>query len=62
MLPEPTKRGASAKPSRRLDTQIHRRKKGKPIPPLEAEWDEVDATGPPNLRTPPSHMRRSEHG
>ncbi len=43
---------------RRIDTQIHRRKKVKAIPPLEAEWDSRSAQGPTGLRMPPDRMRK----
>ena len=43
---------------RRIQTQIHRRKKAKAVSPLEDEWNEQSDT-PPNLRTPSSKMKKS---
>jgi hypothetical protein len=42
-LPAPTP------PRARIDTQIHRRSKGKAVLPLEAEW-QVGAAPPPELK------------
>jgi hypothetical protein len=35
----------------RIETQIHRRKKARPIPPLQTEWN-IDSPTPPGLRMP----------
>jgi len=46
--------------TRRIETQIHRRKKGKAVLPLEVEW-EVGSLGPPsNLRMPADRMNKRE--
>ena len=43
---------------RRIETQIHRRKKAKKVFPLESEWD-ADAGPPPErLRMPAEKMGR----
>ena len=47
-------------PSRRIETQIHRRSKAKAVAPLQSEW-EIDAGGAPELRMPSSKMRKA-HG
>lgn len=48
------------KPSskRRIETQIHRRKKAKAVPPLEAEWDIQSGAQGTGLRTPADKMSR----
>ncbi|WP_447978934.1 hypothetical protein [Candidatus Nitrospira bockiana] len=43
---------------RRIETQIHRRKKAKAVPPLEAEW-QAGSDEPPNLRTPSDRMQKT---
>jgi hypothetical protein len=43
----------------RIETQIHRRKKAKAVPPLKAEWDADSGNPPTGLRTPSDHMRKS---
>jgi hypothetical protein len=45
-------------PARRIETQIHRRKKAKAVPPLEAEWDVSTGEKPKGLRTPSDRMGR----
>lgn len=47
---------SQAKPSRRIETQIHRRKKAKARSPLSAEWESKDLTPPSHLRMPPGQM------
>ncbi|MFO0775057.1 MAG: hypothetical protein U0172_10390 [Nitrospiraceae bacterium] len=47
-------------PRARIETQIPRRKKGKPILPLESEWDRQVNDGPPDLKRPASHMVRRD--
>jgi len=45
-------------PKRRIETQIHRRKKAKKVFPLESEWD-ADAGSPPEcLRMAAEKMGR----
>jgi hypothetical protein len=44
---------------RRLDTQISRRKKAPPVPPLEAEWDESFESRSTDLKMTPDKMKRS---
>jgi len=52
---------SSAKPPRRIETQIHRRSKAKATSPLQAEWDEDSGEAPQGLRMPEDRMnRRSE--
>ena len=41
---------------RRIETQIHRRKKAKALSALESEWDHVGQTPPSHLRLPSSRM------
>lgn len=43
---------------KRLDTQIHRRKKAPPVLPLEAEWDEASSSRSADLKMPPDRMSR----
>jgi hypothetical protein len=43
----------------RIETQIHRRKKAKALPPLTAEWDARHPNAPPKLRMPPNRMKKS---
>jgi hypothetical protein len=45
-------------PSRRIETQIHRRSKAKAVFPLQSEW-EIDVGGAPALRMPSSKMRKA---
>ena len=45
-------------PTRRIETQIHRRGKAKAVFPLKSEW-EIDAGGAPELRMPSSKMRKA---
>jgi len=49
---------SSRPPSRRIQTQIHRRQKAKAVPPMQDEWD-VESPSPPDLRTPDSKMKKS---
>jgi hypothetical protein len=51
----------SQESKKRIQTQIHRRKKAKAVLPLEDEWDNQSEM-PPNLRTPSSKMKKSVHG
>jgi len=46
-------------PARRIETQIHRRKKARALSPLQAEWDESSPHPPENLRTPSDKMKRT---
>lgn len=55
---DPSHPSKGSKP--RIETQIHRRKKAKAVPPLEAEWDIQSGAKPTGLRTPADKMRRSE--
>lgn len=43
---------------RRIETQIHRRKKAKALSPLTAEWDVRRPDIPAKLRMPSSRMRK----
>ncbi len=44
--------------TRRLETQIRRRKKVKTTLPLQAEWDSASAKPPRGLRMPPERMKK----
>ncbi len=44
---------------RRIETQIHRRKKAKALSPLTAEWDARDPDSPAKLRMPANRMRKA---
>lgn len=57
--PEESRPGAPDPSPRRIETQIHRRKKAKAVPPLEAEWDVSTGEKPKGLRTPSDRMGRS---
>ena len=46
---------------RRIETQIHRRKKAMAVPPLEAEWN-IGFGCPPHLRMPPEKMKGTRRG
>ncbi len=41
----------------RIQTQIHRRKKAKAVPPLHDEWDS-QSPDPPQLKTSNAHMKK----
>lgn len=49
---------------RRIETQIHRRRKAKALSPLEQEWDISEQAPPAQLRMPrppsPPSTRRTE--
>ncbi|MGH7167875.1 MAG: hypothetical protein ACREII_05025 [Nitrospiraceae bacterium] len=53
-----TERLLRGNPKRRIETQIHRRKKAKPVFPLEAEWDADSASPPTGLRMPSDKKRK----
>lgn len=44
---------------RRIETQIHRRKKAKALSPLTAEWDVRRTDAPAQLRMPSDRMRKT---
>lgn len=44
---------------RRIETQIHRRKKAKALSPLTAEWDVRRPDAPAQLRMPADRMRKT---
>ena len=46
---------------RRIETQIHRRKKAKAVLPLEAEWN-ADSNNPAHLKLSPDHMETGKGG
>ena len=46
-------------PKRRIETQIHRRKKVKAVFPLEAEWDARSNRLPVGLRMPSDKMKNT---
>ncbi len=45
-------------PRKRIETQIHRRRKVKASFPLEAEWDARSGKAPEGLRTPEHKMKK----
>lgn len=45
-------------PRKRIETQIHRRRKVKASFPLEAEWDAQSGKAPEGLRTPEHKMKK----
>ena len=49
----------SPNPPKRINTQIHRRKKAKAVSPLTDEWESSQATPPKGLKRPPQDMRNS---
>ena len=51
-------RGRAGDAMRRIETQIHRRKKAKAVPPMESEWEDAQQGQPSQLRTPPDKMKR----
>jgi len=46
-------------PSRRIETQIHRRRKAKAVFPLQSEW-EIGAGSASELRMPSNKMRKGD--
>ena len=50
----------SRPPRARIETQIHRRSKGKAVFPLEAEW-QVGAAPPPELKLPTKMMDKQRN-
>jgi hypothetical protein len=44
---------------RRIETQIHRRKKAKALSPLTSEWDVRHPDSPAKLRMPSNRMRKA---
>jgi hypothetical protein len=48
------------KPKKRIETQIHRRRKAKALSSLEVEWDLSDATPPVQLRMAPATPKSPE--
>ena len=46
-------------PRRRIQTQIHRRKKAKPVYPLTDEWEQSQDSFPKGLKRPPEDMPKS---
>ena len=47
-------------PPKRIETQIHRRKKAKAVFPLTDEWESEQAGPPKDLKRPPQDMRRAD--
>lgn len=45
-------------PRKRIETQIHRRRKVKASFPLEAEWESESGKTPDGLRTPANKMKK----
>jgi len=56
---KPKTSAASPQMPVRIETQIHRRKKAKAVPPLTAEWTVGSGRAPAELRTPSDRMRKS---
>ncbi len=46
-------------PPKRIQTQIHRRKKAKAVYPLTNEWESSQSEPPKGLKRPPQDMRKS---
>ena len=46
-------------PPKRIETQIHRRKKAKAVSPLTDEWESSQSDPPKGLKRPPKDMRNS---
>lgn len=57
--PRPDGMPAPGARPRRIETQIHRRKKAKALSPLTAEWDVRRPDIPAKLRMPSNRMRKS---
>lgn len=50
----------SSQPSKRINTQIHRRSKAKAVYPLSDEWEDSSSPSPPKqLRMPSSNMNKT---
>ena len=49
----------SPNPPKRIQTQIHRRKKAKAVSPLTNEWESSQSGPPKGLKRPPQDMRKS---
>lgn len=59
---EPSRPPGTPGRPRRIETQIHRRRKAKAVPPLEAEWEAESGLRPSGLRMPEDRMdRRKGH-
>ena len=54
--PEPE---VSAKPKRRIETQIHRRKKAKAVYPLTDEWEDSLPAPGDKFKMPPENMKKT---
>lgn len=46
-------------PPKRIQTQIHRRKKAKAVSPLTNEWESSQSEPPKDLKRPSQDMRNS---
>lgn len=53
------KKSQLSNPPKRIETQIHRRKKAKAVSPLTDEWEGSQAGPPKGLKRPPKDMRNS---
>jgi hypothetical protein len=62
MLPIRKKSATVTASPRRIETQIHRRKKAKAVYPMQAEWEEGTALPPERLRMPPEKMSHKKGG
>ena len=47
----------ASNPPKRINTQIHRRKKAAAVSPLTDEWENSQAGPPKGLKRPPQDMR-----
>ena len=57
---QPDKEGQSdEKAPKRIQTQIHRRKKAKAVSPLTDEWESSQSGPPKGLKRPPQDMQNS---
>lgn len=53
------KRQSNEAPPKRIQTQIHRRKKANAVSPLTNEWESSQSEPPKDLKRPPQDMRRA---
>ncbi len=52
-------KSSDEKAPKRIETQIHRRKKAKAVSPLTNEWESSQSEPPKGLKRPPQDMRGS---
>ena len=56
---QPNKSEDPRPPRRRIQTQIHRRKKAKPVYPMTDEWEQSQDSPPKGLKRLPEDMPKS---